>query len=270
MNQDTKQHSYEEIREAIIDIITRPRNSPDQWAALIRELELELARRDGAPAPHASLYGSQTMHPYDAELARDAFWDLFRQGMITLGINDANPAWPWFRLSHLGKTDLLTQNPLRFHDATTFIALVTSQVPDISEEALRYLREAAGAFYADLLLSLCVMIGVAAEAEFIRLVDVAAAHPKHGSRFNSAQKADFIGTKVGKFRQAIETIRADLPKPLMENVEVLMTIQAIIRTARNEAGHPVATNVIRQQVYVYLQLFSEMARQMMLFRRALA
>ncbi|TAZ29823.1 MULTISPECIES: hypothetical protein [Rhizobium] len=270
MNYDAKQHSYEEIREAIIEIITRSRNVPEQWASLVRELELELARRDGASAPQTSLYGSQTMHPYDAELARDAFWDLFRQGMITLGINDSNPAWPWFRLSHLGKTELLQQNPLRFHDAGTFIALVKRLVPDISEAAIRYLQEAAGAFYADLMLSSCVMIGVAAEAEFIRLVDVAAAHPIHGSRFNSAQKADFIGTKVMKFRQAIDAIRADFPKPLMDNVEILMTIQAIIRTARNEAGHPVATNVIRQQVYVYLQLFAEMARQMMLFRQALS
>ncbi|NKJ03856.1 hypothetical protein [Rhizobium sp. SG741] len=61
----------------------------------------------------------------------------------------------------------------------------------MSEAALRYLQEAAGAFYADLMLSSCVMIGVAAEAEFIRLVDIVGAHPVHGSRLNSAQKADF-------------------------------------------------------------------------------
>ncbi|MGG7579731.1 hypothetical protein [Rhizobium sp. Nf11,1] len=271
MNYNAKQHSYEEIREAIIDIITRASNVPEQWASLIRELEIELAKRDGvASLDLSSIYGSQTMHPYDRELARDAFWDLFRQGMITLGINDMNAAWPWFRLSHLGKTELLAQNPLRFHDASTFIALVKGQVQDISSEALGYLYEAAGAFYADLLLSSCVMIGVAAEAEFVRLVDAAAAHPTHGSRFNAAQKAEFIGSKVTKFRQALDAMRPDLPKAIVENLEVLMTIQAVIRTARNEAGHPVATVVTRQQVYVFLQLFVDMARQMMLLRQVLS
>lgn len=271
MNYNAKQHSYEEIRGAIIDIITRPQNVPDQWTSLINNLEIELANRDGAPpsGQASSLYGAQTMHPYDKELARDAFWDLFRQGMITLGINDSNPAWPFFRLSHLGKGELLERNPLRFHDAATFIALVKRQVPDISKEALGYLREAAGAFYADLLLSSCVMVGVAAEAEFIRLVNVAADHPTHGNRFNSAQKAEFIGSKATKFRQALEAIRLELPKAIMENLEIVMTIQAVIRTARNEAGHPVATTVTRPQVYLFLQLFADMARQMMLLRQAL-
>ncbi|UCI32147.1 hypothetical protein [Mesorhizobium sp. B4-1-4] len=270
MSYNAKQHSYEEIREAIVDIVVRPNDPPRQWASLISELADEFARREGgAPAGARVSHGANSLHPFDTELARDAFWDLFRQGMITLGLNDYNPAWPWFRVSHLGRQELAAQSPLRFYDSGTFIALVKKQVPDISDEALIYLREAAGAFYASLLLSACVMVGVAAEAEFTRLVEVAATHPDHGSRFNSAQKAEFIGSKVEKFRRAIDTIKSDLPKSVVENLEVVWTIQTVIRTARNDAGHPVATTVTRQQVYVYLQLFVDMARQMMLLRQEL-
>jgi hypothetical protein len=63
------------------------------------------------------------LHPYDAELVRDVFWDLFRQGFITLGLNDSNPNWPWFRLSHFGERALKTQSPYRFHDTGSFITL---------------------------------------------------------------------------------------------------------------------------------------------------
>ena len=61
-------------------------------------------------------------------LVRDVFWDLFRQGFITLGLNDSNPNWPWFRLSHFGERALKTQSPYRFHDTGSFIGLVRTEV----------------------------------------------------------------------------------------------------------------------------------------------
>ncbi len=72
------------------------------------------------------------------------------------------------------------------------------------------------------------------------------------------------------FRKALEAIRGHLPKEVLENLEILTTIQAVTRTARNDAGHPVITAFSRQQVYVFVQLFVPMARQMMLLRRWLA
>lgn len=269
MSRNNKQHSYEEIRGAIVDIITNPTGAPEQWVSLISALSDELERRDnGVGANQPSYYGAN-LSVYDEELARDAFWDLFRQGMITLGLDRANDKWPFFRLSHLGRTELLSQNPLRFHDVKSYLALVEGQVPDLSVEAKGYLTEAIGAFYADLPLSACVMLGVAAEAEFIRLVDAAAANATHGSRFKAAQKAEFIGSKVAKFRSALDAIRPNLKKENTENLEILWAIQSIIRTARNEAGHPVATSLTRQQVFVFLQLFVDMARQVTIFRNAL-
>ena len=101
---------------------------------------------------------------------RDVFWDLFRQGFITLGKDDPNNMWPWFRLSHFGQKTLQIQSPYRFHDTTSFIAMTKREVPDISPEATAYLEEAVAAFYAGCLLASCVMLGVAAEAEFLRLI----------------------------------------------------------------------------------------------------
>jgi len=134
--------------------------------------------------------GRQPRGHGDAELVRDVFWDLFRQGFITLGLNDSNPNWPWFRLSHFGERALKTQSPYRFHDTGSFIGLVRTEVPDISPEAVVYPEEAVAALYAGCLLACCVMLGVAAEAEFLRLLDVAAKNATYRPKFAHA-KAEF-------------------------------------------------------------------------------
>ncbi len=110
-----------------------------------------------------------------------------------------NETWPWFRLSHFGQKAPLTQSPYRFHNTSSFITMVRKEVPDISPEALAYLDEAVAAFYADCLLALCVMLGVAGEAEFLRLGDVAAASAADGSVFAPVGKQRFIRQKITKF-----------------------------------------------------------------------
>src|SRR5713226_9248169 len=107
-------HSYEEIREVVLDILLRRESvtyEPNQWGSLVTGVGEVFARRAGR------FDGSQQrLHPSDAELVRDVFWDLFRQGVITLGLNDANPMWPFFRLSHFGEQTLASGTPWRFHD----------------------------------------------------------------------------------------------------------------------------------------------------------
>jgi hypothetical protein len=70
-----------------------------------------------------------------------------------------------------------------------------------SAAAVVYLEEAEAAFYADCLLASLVMLGVAAETEFLRLVEVAANSPTHGSRFLPATKPPFIRSKNTKFHE---------------------------------------------------------------------
>ena len=213
---------------------------------------------------------SSSLHPYDAELVRDVFWDLFRQGLIILGLNDLNPVWPWFRLSYFGQKGLQSQNPYRFHDANSFLSMVTAEVPDISPEARAYLEEAVAAFYSDCLLASCVMLGVAAETEFLRLVEVASKNIIHGAKFASAQKATFIRQKITKFQAALTPLLTQLPQKAVEGIDAnFVAIQSVLRITRNDAGHPSAASPQREQVYVLLQLFVPFARQLMLLRRAL-
>jgi hypothetical protein len=264
------QHTYEEIREVVVDILLNPlpdsltHHSPNQWSSLLVSVGIVFAQREGRRE-------EQRLHPSDAELVRDVFWDLFRQGFITLGMNNANPMWPWFRLSHFGQQTLQTQSPYRFHDTGSFLALVRNEAPDISAEAVSYLDEAVAAFYAGCLLATCVMLGVAAETEFLGLIDVAIANPVHGSTFKPIERLRFIRQKITKFESTLRPLIPTLPHEVVEDLEANFNmIQSVLRIARNDAGHPTAAVPRREQVFVYLQLFVPFARQLSRLRHALA
>ena len=64
------------------------------------------------------------------------------------------------------------------------------------------------------------MLGVAAESEFLRPIDVATNSPVYGSRFRSVLSEKYIGAKVKKFQAVLKPIIPELtPKTDFENVE---------------------------------------------------
>jgi hypothetical protein len=83
------------------------------------------------------------------------------------------------------------------------------------------------------------MLGVAAESEFLRLLEFVASNPIHASKFQPMLKLPFIRTKVAKFQEALKSIVGSLSKATTEDLDTnLNSIQSVIRIARNEAGHP--------------------------------
>src|ERR1700722_12783083 len=100
-------HSYEELRAIVIDILLgreRVGYEPSQYAHLVTGVAEVLERRSRPSEQSPAHSSSQQIRPHahDEELVRDVFWDLFRQGFITLGLDRHNDKWPWFRLSHFG------------------------------------------------------------------------------------------------------------------------------------------------------------------------
>jgi len=252
-------HSYEEIRDAVVDILLgrEPVDfEPRQWEHLKLGVAQVFNRRDGRPPIHgAGLVGEE------AELARDVFWDLFRQGFVTLGLNDSNPEWPHFRLSHFGQTTLHQVDPYRFTDSGSYLGMVRSYVPDLDETTATYLDEAIRAFYAGCLLSSCVMLGVATENRFVLLLR-AVETSSHAATFSAVGRERAILSKITKFWNILRPLVQTLPTETREDLEThFTTIQSVIRTFRNEAGHPTGRAISREQMYVLLQLFAPYARK---------
>ncbi len=266
-------HSYEEIRGIAIDVLLNRQNG--LFNEFLEDIGKILLTKHGAWPPPPSQTGiayrgvAAHLHEDDTPLVLEVFWDLFRQGAITLGRDANQPGWPGYRLTRFGH-QIAQHAPFRFHDTKAYVEMVKTYVPDISPEAVVYLEEAVAAFYADCLLGSCVMLGVAAEAEFLRLIEVAATGATHGTKFAPLSKPAFIRHKITKFLGILKPIVHALPKDATEDLEInFQMIQSVLRIARNEAGHPTAGTPQREQVYVNLQLFAAFARQLMRLRGAL-
>src|SRR5262249_44325080 len=146
----------------------------------------------------------------------EVFWDLFRQGVTTLGFNSSNKEFPFFRLSHFGKRILANQQVYFFHDVSTYEALIVSEIPKIDATTLLYLKEAMQAFRAGCILSSSVMLGVAAEHTFLTLLDTIDNNPKHQSTYAPVQKERSVLQKINKFRATLEKNLASLPPATRE------------------------------------------------------
>jgi hypothetical protein len=272
---NAKQHSYEELRDVVVDVLHQRLSGNNQYNTLVENTARVLNEREGSNANLGTGFAYQgsaaALHPRDRDTLLEIFWDLFRQGVITLGLNDNNPQWPWFRLSRFGESEEARQ-PFRFHDTGSYIAMITKVVPDLLPAAKMYLEEAVAAFYSGCFLAATVMLGVAAEAEFLRLIDVANANGTIGKSFDQAKKERFIRAKIEAFRKGLAPHLKTLPGTVTEDLDInLNAVQSIIRIARNEAGHPSgARPPSREQCYVNLQIFVHYADQVGRLRKELA
>ena len=252
-------HSYEEIRSVVLDILagreTQLHYPPEQFGNLLVGVAEVFERRDGIASrdrhqePHLS--------PNDRELCREVFWDLFRQGVITLGVNDANREFPFFRVGHFGKRILESETAYFFHDLTSYVTLIRDNVPDINDVTMIYLQEAMQSFKSGCMLAATVMLGVAAEHSFLLLLETAETNSQYGSRFSNAARQRTVLQKFRKFKAALDQyVVSDLPSNIKEDLDTdFAGILSVIRTFRNESGHPTGKILGREQTYVLLQLF---------------
>ncbi len=271
MNPNQQEHCYEELREILINILLDSHeNGVDRFEKVLERIGLELWKQDGAEQArqHFSYGSAAQLHPNDVELLLEIVWDLFRQGIVTFGVNASRPGWPWLRLSRFGES-ALQQGLYRFHNKAEFMKALRSEAIDISSETAVYAKEAVAAFYTDCLLSSCVMLSFAAESEFTRLLDVARNSQTYGKYFARIGEGLSVRAKILRFGEAVKPLIDLLPGTATRGLgDTLNTMQSIMRTARNEAGQPSGADApSRDQVYVYLQLFIPFAAQMMRLRR---
>ena len=89
-------HSYEEMRAVALDILAGRENvqhPPVQYEHIKLGIAEVFGRREGLPREPLP----PQLDRVDSEIYLEVFWELFRQGIITLGLNDANRAFPHCR-----------------------------------------------------------------------------------------------------------------------------------------------------------------------------
>jgi hypothetical protein len=249
-------HSYEEIRRVALDILSgreKCQHEPSQFDDLMVAAAEVVARRANADGRSPD---DPSLSTDDRELFREMFWDLFRQGIITLGHDNNNAHYPFFRISRLGGRVLENPDLYFFHDVSSYEKVVRENVPGISEVTLLYAQEAMQAYLSGCILSATVMIGVAAEDAFDSLLEAIEDNPAYAYAYSRVRKERYVLKRLIRFRETVTKYAHTLPPPLKEGLETnLLGIAELIRNFRNDSGHPSGKLVSQEQCYILLNLF---------------
>src|SRR5439155_14874365 len=144
------------------------------------------------------------------------------------------------------------------HDPDGYLSYLKREVPGIDETILAYTSEALHAYLRGLTLSSSVMLGCGSEKAFLLLLDSYAgtiADPEIKKKFEKETYGS-IKRKLDRFRLEVPRFRDRLPKDLRDDLEIQLDATFnLIRTTRNDAGHPTGKIIDRQLAYANLRLF---------------
>lgn len=258
-------HSYEEIRDVVLNILSGRDGylgSP-QYESLKSTVSRIFEEREGRTAVAGVGGYMSSLSRNDSNLLLEVFWGLFREGIITLGADDSNREFPWFRLTGFGKKLIEGQEPYFFHDVSSYEAVIRTEVPNIDAVTLLYLKEAMQDFKSGCLLSASVMLGVAAEHTFMKLLETIESKGTHYATFRNVYEQRTVLRKLNKFKNILDQNQGILPPPVKEDLDTnFMGITSVIRNFRNDSGHPTGKIIGREQCFVLLQLFVTYCRKM--------
>ena len=206
--------TYEEIRGVALDILAKRELTtyePDQYTNLLEGIGEVLHRRNSVQSTISQSYqiygnsGMARLSSQESDIFMEVFWDLFRQGIITLGLNSSNSGFPWFRLSLFGSRILANQDVYFFHDVSTYEQLIRNEVPLIDNVTMIYLKEAMQAFRVGCLLSSTVMLGVAIEHTFNLLIGKILQNAIHATTYQNVNKEQGTLRCVNKFKNILDS-----------------------------------------------------------------
>lgn len=191
--------------------------------------------------------------------ADEILWQLFIQGVITPGKEPSNPDLPWFRLTNYGKKVLAAERFIP-HDPTGYLDDVKGIAKsDVGQAALPYLEEALRCFTSGCNVSSVLMLGISAEAVFLKLCIVITARLKQAAERKQFERLLWVKPKhewvVNKYKSIPIS---DRKKLLPESLDTTLTaLYDLIRRQRNELGHPQEQppDIDRDKAYMYLKLF---------------
>ena len=189
-----------------------------------------------------------------------SFYDLFRTGYLSWGADLANPSPPFCHVTALGRR-ALAQRSRDPANPDGYLSHLRSQAA-VGPVAESYIREALNTFNTACFKATAVMVGAAAESLVLGVRDALLA------RLQTLGQSVPSGLADWRIKRVLSTVEATLvvkkavmPTTLFERFEAnwpAFTHQ--IRTARNDAGHPVSVDpVTGDEVHASLLIFPQLA-----------
>ena len=189
----------------------------------------------------------------------DMFQDLFRKGQLTWGCDFSNPNPPFCHVTERGRETLqnLSRDP-----ANPDGYLNQTQLSNINEISLSYIKEALQTYNSNCFKAAAVMVGAASEALVVEFRNEITESPISLTEGNKRKLSNWniktILTEIGK---VLEREKVNMPHLLCEKYEAYWSaFTQQIRMVRNEAGHPSNIDpVTYDTVHASLLIFPELA-----------
>jgi hypothetical protein len=239
---------YDELRREIIEIV---RGEPDRRA---KRSPVSVA---GHVGDLLSVRGIPRREQDQAQLMIfQIFHELYLEGIIVPGRADHTDqtsamAWPSYRLTEYGR-HVLQEREYSPYDPDGYLRRLMEEIPGVDETIIRYVEESLSCLRANCLLAAAVTMGCASEKAMLLLIE------EFGDAISDAAKKGEYVDKTGKwmikskydaFRKYLDSVAANLPKPLRDPLETkLHGIFEVMRRTRNEAGHPTGDPIDRAEI----------------------
>lgn len=253
---------YEELRPLTIEALRNLKDTALQLVRILNETE-NVARSKGFYANvQPTRYGGHSQLHYmpseDREKVRQIVWEYILHGILTIGLNELNPNFPFVQLTEHGKKVLESGHTLPY-DPDGYLKALKQDIPTIDPLVELYLSESLQAYLKGLMFSSAVTLGVASEKAFLLLFDSftqALTNTAKQKKFQRLQNSIRTKEKFDGLKKEIIAIRKNLPSDLSKDLESQFDgIFNLIRITRNDAGHPSGRIIKRGVAYTNLQLF---------------
>jgi len=192
----------------------------------------------------------------DRDRLLELVWMLVAQGVILPCWDDAN-RFPYMRLTEHGQACLDAGDILPY-DPDGYLVQLKRRIPNLDDLILMYVEESLQCLLGGGYIASTVMLGVAAERAFDLLLEALIGYlsPQSGTSLRKATEGRPVGQQFAEFEKRLTGVRSELPGPLQENLGVQLTgIFTLVRTYRNDAGHPTGRRITREEGHANLIVF---------------
>jgi hypothetical protein len=232
---------------------------------VLLEVVRDLAARGHLQQVNALSEASQRLNirrdPESEEALLTLWYDLFRTGHLSWGLNLNNPEPPFCHLTEQGRRTLqhLSRDPA---NPEGYVAHLNKQ-GNLDAITKSYISEALTAYNSNCFKAAAVMVGAAAESLVLNVRN------ELGARLTlKGEKVpkDLLDWRIKKVLDALErefTAKLkEMSQALAANVQAYWpAFTQQIRATRNEAGHPVSVDpVTPEAVHASLLIFPELAK----------
>jgi hypothetical protein len=251
--------SLSELKPLVLEAFKRsPQTQYLNLCNAVASIAIE-KKLDTNPQGNSIVYGGGfCLSGRDEDRVREIIWNLVVERVVSIGMNNSNPAWPWLSLTEYGLDVVNSTEPVP-HDPTGYLKRIKESIPEIDQIILIYLEESLNTYNINALLSSTIALGCASEKALLLLIDSYTNSMQdigRKTKFINDTKGRMIKRQFDEFSKCITNLIGNMPINISDGLNtVLLGVFEMIRNNRNDAGHPTGKSIPKEYVYANLQVF---------------